>query len=242
MQSPVKVLARIGSFVNRLRAVRAMRGVEDSDQLLDFFEAHPGDIFKPLQKRTEIRELFLRVRKLRPQAVLEIGTNNGGTLFLFCRAAAPDAVVISLDLPGGLFGGGYSTLRIPYYRAFGSRGQRVRLLRADSHSPASLAAVKRAATGRPIDFLFVDGDHAYDGVRQDFYTFGALVRPGGLIAFHDILPAPEEIGGGVPRFWAEVKNQYAAEEFVEDRNQGMMGIGLIQVPTGGITPPSGGKA
>jgi len=171
--------------------------------------------------------------------VLEIGTNNGGTLFLFCRAADPAATVISVDLPGGLFGGGYSVLRVPYFRAFGSPRQRVVLLRMDSHAPRTADRVRRALGGRPLDFLFIDGDHTYGGVRQDFETYGPMVRPGGLVAFHDILPTATGVGGEVPKFWTEVKGQYESEELVEDPGQGMMGIGLIRVPEAGVEPARG---
>jgi predicted O-methyltransferase YrrM len=235
-----RLLSRAGSFFRRVRAIRRTHQTDDPDRLLEFFEPpSPGDIFKPLQKRAELRGLYARVRALRPAAVLEIGTNNGGTLFLFCRAADPTATVISVDLPGGLFGSGYPLLKVPYFRAFGSRRQRVVLLRLDSHAPRTLERVRRALRGRPLDFLFIDGDHTYDGVRQDFETYGPLVRPGGLIAFHDILPTTTGVGGEVPRFWAEVKSRYECDELIEDPNQGMMGVGLVRVPESGVGPVRG---
>lgn len=40
---------------------------------------------------------------------------------------------------------------------------------------------------RPIDFLFIDGDHSPEGVRYDWETFEPLVKVNGIIAFHDIL-------------------------------------------------------
>lgn len=226
---------RVTNFLARMRAIWRARHETDPDRLLEFFEPPSlGTIFKPLQQPVEIRTLFLRVKELRPKTVLEIGTNNGGSLFLFCRAADPNATVLSLDLPSGKFGGGYSIWRVPYYRAFAGSGQRLRLLRQDSHTPESLARVRQELRGQPLEFLFIDGDHTYAGVKQDFLTYGPLVRPGGLIAFHDILPAPPKIGGEVHRFWAEIRDQYAGEEVVQDPNQGKMGIGLIQVPPGGV--------
>lgn len=35
------------------------------------------------------------------------------------------------------------------------------------------------------DFVFLDGDHRYDGVRQDIDLYAALVKPGGILAGHD---------------------------------------------------------
>jgi predicted O-methyltransferase YrrM len=218
-----------------MRAIQKTQTMDDPEELCEFFEPPSlGAIFKPLQKRAELIELYRRVHALRPKTVLEIGTHSGGSLLLLCRAAAPAATVVSLDLPGGPFGGGYSPLRIPYFRAFAGDRQRVHLIRANSHTPDAFNRVQRALGGNSLDFLFIDGDHSYAGVRQDFQTYGPLVRPGGLIAFHDILPAPEEIGGGVSRFWAEIKGRYATEELVEDPFQGKMGVGLIRIPESGL--------
>ena len=36
--------------------------------------------------------------------------------------------------------------------------------------------------------IFVDGDHSYQGVRQDIIDFYPLLAPGGVMIFHDYLP------------------------------------------------------
>ncbi len=38
------------------------------------------------------------------------------------------------------------------------------------------------------DFIFVDGDHTYKGVRQDILNYFPLLAPGGIMLFHDYLP------------------------------------------------------
>lgn len=38
---------------------------------------------------------------------------------------------------------------------------------------------------KPIDLLFIDADHSYEGVRADYETWLPLVRLGGTIIFHD---------------------------------------------------------
>lgn len=40
----------------------------------------------------------------------------------------------------------------------------------------------------PIDFLFIDGSHEYEDVISDFELFLPWVKPGGLIALHDVQP------------------------------------------------------
>jgi hypothetical protein len=43
-----------------------------------------------------------------------------------------------------------------------------------------------AVNGEPaIDFIFIDGDHSYDGLRQDWEAWSGLVGAGGFIALHD---------------------------------------------------------
>jgi predicted O-methyltransferase YrrM len=102
--------------------------------------------------------------------------------------ATANALLISIDLPHGEFGGGYPPWRSVLYRAFASRKQRIRLLRADSHEARTLEAARAALERRPVDVLFIDGDHTYEGVRRDFEMYKSLVRDGGVIAFHDIVP------------------------------------------------------
>lgn len=62
---------------------------------------------RPGQIKEEIIELLKILAKRRPKFILEIGTAGGGTLFQFVRVSSPDAVIISIDLLGGRFGGGY---------------------------------------------------------------------------------------------------------------------------------------
>jgi predicted O-methyltransferase YrrM len=185
---------------------------------------------KPLQLRSEILRLLERVAARPPQRVLELGTAQGGTLFLFAGAAADGATLVTVDVPGGSFGGGYPRTRVPFLRSLGRPGQRIRLVRGDSHDASTLARVRHALPGGGIDFLFVDGDHRYEGVRRDYELYGRLVRAGGLIAFHDIVPGEAGAVGGVPRLWRELRERHPHEEIVEDWGQGGYGIGVLEVP------------
>jgi hypothetical protein len=81
--------------------------------------------------------------------------------------------------------------------------------------------------GRQIDFLFVDGDHTYQGVSQDFKLYNQFVQPGGIIAFHDIVEHSPETQCNVNRFWQQIKTRFNHVEIVEDWKAGFAGIGLI---------------
>jgi hypothetical protein len=39
-----------------------------------------------------------------------------------------------------------------------------------------------------IDFLFIDGDHSYDGVSKDFSLYSTIMEKNGIIAIHDTDP------------------------------------------------------
>lgn len=45
--------------------------------------------------------------------------------------------------------------------------------------------VAAAELPSPIDFAFIDGDHSYEAVVNDIRLLTPLVKPGGIIAFHD---------------------------------------------------------
>lgn len=186
----------------------------------------------PKQSILEINSLYEMVMKLGPKNVLEIGTGSGGTLYLWVQAAQRGARIVSIDLPGGEFGGGYRPCRIPFYRSFGRKGQQVHLLLEDSHREETLKKVERLFEGEGIDFLFIYGDHSYNGVKKDFLDYGRLVNSGGLVAIHDILPREDDPKNKVSEFWGELKGQNPfAQEIVSPVDFGRkIGIGLLRVP------------
>lgn len=52
---------------------------------------------------------------------------------------------------------------------------------------------------KPIRLLFIDGEHTYDAVLEDFALWSRFVVPGGVVAFHDYNSAP-----GVTTFCEEM--------------------------------------
>lgn len=179
------------------------------------------------QKADELSGLVRLVGELEPRAVLEVGTCRGGTLFSWCALAHPEALVLSIDMPGGDFGGGSTDEQAEEMRKqFPRPGQAFALLRGDSHEEFTLSVVKDALGGRQLDFLFIDGDHTYEGVKLDFEMYGPLVRPGGMIAFHDVLAHPDVPECQVDQLWREIKDGYRHVEFVAEPDT-WGGIGVL---------------
>jgi cephalosporin hydroxylase len=127
-------------------------------------------------------------------------------------------------LRGGKFGGGYSLTRSYIYRRFARKRQRMHLLRADSHDPSTLDEVRRLIGDNEIDFLFLDGDHTYEGIKKDWEMYAPLVRSGGIIAFHDV--AGNYDSTQVKRFWDSIKAGYEHREYIV-RSDGLYGVGVI---------------
>jgi len=171
------------------------------------------------QVRSEILELGRLLQQRPPRRVLEIGTNYGGTLLLWCTVSAADATIISVDLPMGPFGGGYPRRKVPIFRRFPTARQRLHLLRANSHSQDTKERVRRILQAEKLDYLFIDGDHTYDGIRQDVEMYAPMVRAGGVVAMHDIRTYNSQTKCEVEKFWDEIKRHYRHLEIVESANQ-----------------------
>lgn len=177
---------------------------------------------KTLQIPAEITALAKAVKELDPKIILEIGTAAGGTLLIWSSIATEE--VISCDLQDMTIQGEiFKRLPPP------DSNCQVSLISGDSHTPEMKSRVERELNGRKVDFIFIDGDHTESGVTADFDDYRHLVRPGGIIAFHDIVEQqPLEINQ-VHRLWKKIKGDFPHEEFVADPGQTGFGIGILKV-------------
>jgi len=148
---------------------------------------------------------------------------------LFANAATPDATIISLDIA-------FDTKRQAAIRRFARFHQKIICLAGNSHYHEVKRAVEARLKPHLLDVLYIDADHSYDGVAADFHLYSPLVRMGGVIIFHDIVPdykarygikTVSDVGG-VPQFWSEIKSLYpSTEEIIEDADQDGYGIGVL---------------
>lgn len=185
--------------------------------------------FPPLQKKAEILSLLKVIKDLQPKYVCEIGGAGGGTLFMLCRVAAPDARILSIDM-------NYTPLQLRAFRHFGSRRQNISCLKADSHVASTIDRVEDWLGKNLLDFLFIDGDHSLAGVSQDYSMYAPYVRQGGIVALHDIapdfrtrfgIPTASDVGE-VPAFWRYLKEDgKRTVEIIEDPQQDGFGIGVV---------------
>ena len=145
--------------------------------------------------------LYRLARDVSTGPVAEIGRFKGGSTFIFANALPHGVelwsydfhVALRPDMPGALLDSELSEALRRY-----SVDGKVHLVVGDSRTVDPPPA--------PLELLFVDGDHSYEGARADFERWRAFVRPGGHLLFHDAV----DTGGygnvypGVARLAAEV--------------------------------------
>ncbi len=177
---------------------------------------------KTLQIPSEITRLARTVAEIKPKIIIEIGTARGGTLLIWSSLASEQA--ISCDLV-------HHDAQKPLLEALPPPGSKckVKLLTGNSHEAAFKQRVAQELSGRKADFLFIDGDHTEAGVTADYNDYKEFVRPGGIIAFHDIVENQPLATNQVYHLWKRLKPVANVQEFVADPNQCGFGIGLLTV-------------
>jgi predicted O-methyltransferase YrrM len=142
---------------------------------------------RPMHSDAEGELLRRLVVDRRATSVVEIGVYEGSSAVVLCRAL-PEGTDLHLIDPfiddrGTSLNFGWranpTATRLAVRRAAHHGGPRVRWHVARSQD------VGRLWLHGPVDLVFVDGDHSYEGCREDWEVWHPHVRPGGAIAFHD---------------------------------------------------------
>lgn len=190
------------------------------------------ETFGVLQQEVEITGVLDTIAAANPGIIGEIGLKHSGNSFLFTQKCRNAKLFVGLDLKLE------NTAKLQYVAP---AGMQFRFFEGSSYAPQTVEQVRRFLKGRQFDFLFIDGDHSFHGVKEDFLMYLPMVRPGGLVGFHDIVPddvarhgtKPEQslcYGGDVYAFWAQLKPHFAHQEFVRSWDQTGFGIGIITLP------------
>jgi cephalosporin hydroxylase len=154
---------------------------------------------------------------LMPMSFLEIGVLKGGNFVLTGELLGPNFAV-GIDNGSYRLQGEYNAIQAT---AALSPSFSYEIFLADSHKPETKEKITAVCSS--YDLIYIDGDHSYEGVKQDFEMYGGLIRCGGLIVFHDIANQTT----GVPKFWAEIKANHKHLEFIHQKKGTIVGIGVI---------------
>ena len=157
------------------------------------------------QKPEEFKSLldFLNVNS-KKRIALEIGSNYGGFAAGLCELFDK---VITIDIKHNT---NFDLLKSKY--------SNYEYIISDSTNNDTINYLK--SLNIKFDFIFIDGDHSYDGVKSDYLKFKQLLNSDGYLGFHDVVSSPENEGNNilVSKFWNEIKTQYIdSYEFISDK-------------------------
>jgi predicted O-methyltransferase YrrM len=188
-----------------------VRGFEDLDFL---FTSSQLDHGVASLRFDEAALLYRLARDAGTATIAEIGRFKGGSTLIMASAMTPGSTLWSYDL------------HVP---------ARPDLVGADLDEELA-SALERLAVGDgvhlvvgdslqvdlpqgPIDLLFIDGDHSYEGAKADFERWAPRVRDGGHLLFHDAIDTGSygNVYPGVQRAVAEVSH---GGSFVAERGAG----------------------
>lgn len=181
------------------------------------FAAVPASPVPAYQNVVEFGWAWEFIARTEPASVLEIGSLFGGTLWYWSQLPTIERLV-SVDQVTD-----YAPLRDDVLVA---RGQwAFWFAGVDFHSLTGNSRTTKMIDGAralgPFDVAFIDGDHSYDGVRADFEAYSPMVRPGGLVGFHDTIPNGDRHEPGVVRFVGELKARQPWVEFFDHDGVGI---------------------
>ena len=144
---------------------------------------------------------------------LEIGCRNGGTFALTCEYLSPLSNAVAVDIIDAT-----ETIR-----AYTEETEWAQYKKIDSHSQEFYSFMD----DNFFDLILIDGDHSYEGVKQDAE---ATRIQSNIQVYHDI---HSDACPGVKKYWEEIKSTKAGEynfyEFIDQYDSvvgNYLGIGV----------------
>ncbi len=76
----------------------------------------------------------------------------------------------------------------------------------------SSSAIASRDWATPLGMLFIDGGHSEEAAQTDFRSWSTFIKPGGILAIHDIFPNPADGGQAPYNIWKLAKASGLFEE------------------------------
>jgi hypothetical protein len=171
----------------RLELKKVMPGIELTSIVIH--EAL-GRTFVTALDLEELSCLLAIVKFIEAKRIFEIGTSDGSTTVNLAANSAPDARIVTLDLPPDWSGN--LSMEVPAdYRNVTNRGGIGKKFRNTSYENkieqlfGDSAEMDWSQLGGPFDVIFIDGCHYYDYVAKDTENALKHLSPQGLVIWHD---------------------------------------------------------
>jgi predicted O-methyltransferase YrrM len=146
--------------------------------------------------------------------LVEIGVWHGVTTSLLRRVMASDGELFAVDpFPIGRLGFSMQA-HIAHKEVARVLNGTVRWMRLTGAEAGRRFA---EAEEKAVDFLFIDADHSYAGLRDDWEGWSSLMGTGGIAALHDSHPTPQRpiSDSGSVKFTQEVVLRDSRFELIE---------------------------
>lgn len=196
------------------------RGEDDCVNVMDtlwiFKDLGQYKSIKPHQNKQELMDATNHINDMDKDinTILELGSANGGSFYTWIRCLEP-SLAISADLT-------LSEHQQRFFQYF-RNGTEIQTISGDTQSDKIFNKITETIeTG--VDLVFIDADHSYGGVKSDWMQYKEIVKPGGIIAFHDINEGNDN-WVEMPELWNELSESYETSEFVSEEQGG--GIGFV---------------
>jgi predicted O-methyltransferase YrrM len=155
----------------------------------------------PVTQTTEEEREVLRSHAAGKKRLVEIGVFHGVNTRVFREVMASDAVLFAIDpFPRFFFGmrGLGWARRIAHREVSKCRNGRVVWVETTGHAAINDVRIQPYL---PVDFVFIDGDHSWEGIKGDWESWREHIMPGGIVCLHDTQNRP---GSGSERYMKEI--------------------------------------
>ena len=175
-QANLSVLDRLGVEATEVEFALPSRKLNDLLPGIDSVQvtAPATEIFRPrdmVVPLTELMTLAAICRYRQPREVFEFGTHTGSSTLVMAINVPDQTGITTLDFEQSEMIG--SAFRNTEYSS------RIHQIYGDSRTFDYTPFLGK------VDFVYIDADHTYDGVKSDTEKAFKLLRPGGVIVWDD---------------------------------------------------------
>lgn len=170
----------------------------------------------PYGQLTEDDEQKLRMYSKGVRHAIELGTFLGRGAAILSEGARKVTTIDLFDEP--YFGGIWHTAQTIAYRLRNYRN--IVVVKNSSYDVAPKFYAEQP------DFLFIDADHSYEGVKKDFEAWFPMLEKGAFILFHDSVDA--ERHPGATGFVAEILLNETKRIYTPERPHFDFGVEYIE--------------